>query len=161
MTKLILFLAGQFSKFLTIQDMFFSLFWGNIVSVEHFNIYCLRLSPFFFKNQIGSICSNIHDNLPGPVCKSVPSTSPLHPFFCSSFTLKQWTLPPFSFFFGLYRPVNSIIHRACGRARVTSPQGLDGQPSGRSLVSERPITPKLWSSFNLARFAAEVMRVKG
>lgn len=46
MTKLIVFLAGPFPKFLTISDMFSSPLWGNIVSAEHFNIYCLRLSRF-------------------------------------------------------------------------------------------------------------------
>lgn len=137
-------------------------FVGQQCSYAAFQLLLFEVFFFLdlFKYQIGSTCSNIHDKQPPDlVCKSVPSPSPLHPFSCSSFTLKQWTLPPF--FFALYRPVNSIIRRACGRARVTSPQGLDGQPSGRSLASERPIAPKLGSSFNLARCAAEVTRVKG
>lgn len=85
----------------------------------------------------------------------------LFPFFCSSFRLNQRPLPPHIFFFGSYWPVNSIIHRACGRARVTSLKDSDGHPSGHSLVRDRPIGPKPWSSFNLAPFTAEVTRVKG
>lgn len=158
MTKLVLFPAMAVFP----HDLF-SLFCGPtmfVCSISTFTVWGFFFFLDLFKYQIGSTCSNIHDKQPPDlVCKSVPSPSPLHPFSCSSFTLKQWTLPPF--FFALYRPVNSIIRRACGRARVTSPQGLDGQPSGRSLASERPIAPKLGSSFNLARCAAEVTRVKG
>lgn len=94
MTKLVL-----FPVMAVFPHDLFSLICGPtmfVCSISTFTIWGFFFFLDLFKYQIGSTCSNIHDKQPPDlVCKSVPSPSPLHPFSRSSFTLKQWTLPPF------------------------------------------------------------------